>query len=181
MAEDQFTFRGQREDEEVLFVVHQHPWALAKTGLIAALGLAIIVLAFVWFQFSAPTVWTALIVGVGIVSYVMYHWFVWWNNLYILTNQRVIVISQRQMWSRRIEDYNLTKIQSVASAVHGLLGSLMNFGEVSIVVNGLNDPVILPFVEDPRDIQEKFLDAIQGREGAINIREYDKPAKRLHL
>lgn len=181
MSTEYYNFRGQREDEDVLAVIHQHPWALSKTGIVAGVAIAIISLAFYWFKLSSVSIWTVFVVSVIAAAYIGYHWFVWWNNLYILTNQRVIIIVQRNLWSRRIEDYSLHKIQSVASAVTGPFGALLNHGEISMAVIGLGEKVVLPYVEDPRAVQETFLDAIRGTEGEIRINEYDKPRPKKRL
>lgn len=178
--ETNYTFRGQREDEDVLAIVHQHPWALVKTGLFAALGLAIIILAFVWVGVSGPSVWTLFIVGAATLLYVAYHWFVWWNTMYVLTSQRMITITQRGFWSRRIEDYALDKIQSVASDTTGAAGTLLNFGEVYLAIMGIKDQVSLRFVEDPRDMQERLLDAMRkAGQGKIHVNEYGKARRRI--
>lgn len=178
--ETQYTFRGQREDETVLVLVHQHPWALVKQGFFAALALAIIILMFIWFGASGPSIWSLFILGTATALYVAYHWFVWWNTLYVLTSQRVIAITQRGFWSRRIEDYALDKIQSVASDTAGAAGTLLNFGDVYLAIMGIKDQVSLHFVEDPRDMQERLLDAMRRvGAGTIHINQYDKPKRRI--
>jgi hypothetical protein len=178
--ETNFSFRGQREDEDVLIIVHQHPWALVKPGLFAALGLAIIILLFIVFKASGPSVWGLFILGPIIALYVAYHWFVWWNTLYVLTSQRAITITQRGFWSRRIEDYALDKIQSVASDTAGAAGTLMNFGDVYLAIMGIKDQISLHFVEDPREVQEKLLDAMRKvGHGKVHVNEYGKPKRRI--
>ncbi len=166
--DSQFSFRGQREDETIIRVIHRHPWALAKAGLYLSAGLVIVLLMFVWFQLSRPSTWTLFILGPILVLYGFYAWFVWWNNIYLLTDQRVIIISQRGLWSRRIEDYSLDKIQSVASDTGGAAGTILNFGTVMLAIMGIKEPVELKFVEDPYAIQEKVV-------MAMNQREHHKP------
>jgi hypothetical protein len=174
-----FTFRGQREDEEVLILIHQHPWAMAKPGLIATAALAIIIVMFIWFQASGPAIWTLFILGAITLLYIGYHWFVWWNTMYLLTNQRAITITQRGIWSRRIEDYNLDKIQSVASDTAGAAGTLLNFGDVFLAIMGIKEPVSLHYVEDPRAVQEQLLDAMRTASSAhVKINDYNAPKKR---
>ncbi len=166
MKQENLAFRGQREGEDVLLLVHRHPWALAKPGLIVAVATSLIVLTFYWFKLSAPSVWTAFILGGVVLVYGLYEWFIWWNNLYLLTDQRVIVIGQRGLFFRRIEDYTLDKIQSVASDTAGLFGTLLNFGTVRLAIMGIKEPVAMPFVEDAYAIQEQILSAIKRTEGA---------------
>lgn len=177
MSDEQLTFRGQRDGEEVIRLIHRHPWALAKTGLFCALGLALIILMFIWFQASGPAVWSLFILGPILLLYALYSWFTWWNTLYLLTNERIIVITQRGLWSRRIEDYSLEKIQSVASDTDGIAGTLLNFGTVTLAIMGMKDQVALPFIEDPYVVQERALSAIKANGGT----PMSKPTKKRHL
>lgn len=176
MANDNLTFRGQREDEEVISLIHQHPWALAKPGLVISLGLVVIILMFVYFQASKPAVWTLFILGPVLLVYGGYRWFLWWNNLYLVTNQRVIVLTRINLWNRQIDDYGLDKIQSVASTTTGPAGTMLNFGEVMLAIMGIKDRVRLPYVEDPYAVQEKILTAMKKLSG-VTINEYQKPKK----
>lgn len=178
-----FSFRGQREDENVLGVIHFHPWALAKPGAIIALGLAFLIIMFMVFQFSRPTVITLLYIGPILLLYALYSWYVWWNNLYVLTDQRMIVIIQRGLLSRRIEDYSLDKIQSVASSNDGLAATLLNFGTVMLAIMGIKEPVRLTYLEDPFSVQERILTAIKARESHQPLhhsfeRQVDQDAER---
>lgn len=178
------TFRGQRQDEEVIQLIHQHPWAMFRPGLFASLGVAFIVIMFVYFSISQPSTWTLFILGPIIALYFGYHWFLWWNNLYIVTNQRVIVIAQRSIWSRRIEDYSLEKIQSVASDTSGAAGTILNFGIVSLAIMGIKEPIVLSYIEDPRAVQEAILDATKEAESSgVKINQYDdeRPRKMHRL
>ncbi len=170
----QLTFRGQREDELVIHLIHRHPWALAKPALITTVGIVLIILMFVWFKLSNLSAWFFFIVGGVTAAYAVHHWFIWWNNLYILTNQRVIIVSQRSIWHRKIEDYGLEKIQSVASSTNGPMQAMLNFGDVLLVVVGMKEPVSMPFIEDARSVQEAVLDAMKrGSMEPIRINSYD--------
>ncbi len=166
------TFHGQREDEELLLLIHRHPWALVKPGLIITLGLVVIILMFIYFQASGPSVWTLFILGPILLVYGGYAWFLWWNSMYLVTNQRIITMTQGSLWSRRIEDYALDKIQSVASDTQGPAGTLLNFGVVMLAIMGIKDRVELPYVEDPYTVQEKILTAARSAEGDREVNRF---------
>lgn len=159
--DSQFTFRGQRDGERVILLLHRHPWALAKAGLWTMAGLVFIILMFAWFQASRPAVWTLFIVGPVLLLYAIYQWYLWWYTLYLVTNERIIVMMQSSLWSRRIEDYNLEKIQSVVSDSKGFAATVLNFGDVMIAIMGIKEPVRMKYIEDAYSIQEKILTAIK--------------------
>lgn len=179
MNDEPISFRGQRDGEHVKLLIHRHPWALVKPGLIVAAGLALIVLMFIWFQVSPPSYWALVILGPLTLAYGLYAWFTWWNTMYLLTDQRVIVITQRGLWSRRIEDYSLDKIQSVASDTDGPAGTVLNFGTVTLAIMGIKEPVAMPAVEDPYAIQEKILSAMKKLEGGVSVHQYGEKKRRV--
>lgn len=163
---ENFTFRGQRDGESVLMVANCHPWALIKQAIIITLGLIIIIAMFIWFQVSAPAVWTSLILGPILLLYTLYSWYIWINNRYVLTSERVIVITCKSFFSRKVEDYGLDKIQSLAAEINGLAASVLGFGTVLIAIMGIKDQVRLQFIEDAYDFQNRIQDAIkQGQKG----------------
>lgn len=124
-------------------------------------GVVIIMLMFAWFQASGPAVWMLFILGPILIIYAVYAWYLWWNTLYLVTDQRIIIMTQAALWSRRIEDYSLDKIQSVASDSNGLAATFLNFGDVMIAIMGIKEPVKMAYVEDTYSIQEKILTAIK--------------------
>lgn len=159
MPNQKISFRGQRDGEEVILMLRRHPWAMAKPGLIGAAGLAIIIFAFVQWGISRPSIIILTIIGLAGLLYALYVWFGWWNTVYLLTDQRVIVVTQRGLLSRRIEDYSLEKIQSVASDTSGMAGTVLNFGAVMLAIMGIKEPVALSYIEDPYAFQERVLAA----------------------
>lgn len=182
MYEEDISFRGQREGEKVRLLVHRHPWALVRPGLHVTIGLIIVILMFIWFQVSPPSLWTLLILGPIVLVYALYAWFKWWNTMYLLTDERVIIIAQRSLWSRRIEDYSLEKIQSVASDTDGPAGTLLNFGTVTLAIMGIKEPVGMSAVEDPYAVQEKILSAIKEMEGQMPLNHYQtEPRKKKRV
>lgn len=173
--EDLMSFRGQRDGEEVISMLRQHPWTLARPGVVVSLGVAVIIMMFIWFQASAPSVWTLFILAPILLLYGGYAWFKWWNTLYLLTDQRLVLVFQRGIWSRRIEDYNLAKIQSVASDTDGPAGTMMNFGTVAVAIMGIKEPVQMPRVEDPYAVQEKILAQMRTLETSQPLRSDPAP------
>jgi hypothetical protein len=166
MSSDDFTFRGQRDGEDVLMVTNRHAWSLAKPGLIVLLGAAFIIFMFIWFHASKPAATSFFVLGPILLLYTLYEWYIWSQNFYILTNERVIVASCKSLLSRKFEDYGLEKIQSLGAEIHGLAASTLGFGTVTMAIMGIKDQVALKFVEDAYDFQSKIQDAIKNGENS---------------
>ena len=51
--DEEFEFDDQRKDEEIILTRHQHPWVLAKLGLVIVILIALVFLSFlIWGRVS---------------------------------------------------------------------------------------------------------------------------------
>ena len=154
--EQNYTFEGQRPDEDVIFVYKRHPWVLSKAAFLG-IGL-IIILIFAYLIFGASVYTSVLLVLVIIFALALaaYNWFIYNNFLYILTNQRIITIEQRSLFSRRLSETELDKVQSIAVDVKGFIKTLLNFGNIKITTAGVDPVMVLENVENPYELQQKI-------------------------
>ena len=154
---EEYKFDGQRPDEEVIFVSRRHPWVLASAGFIA-LGLIILTVLLVLFFgfFSITSIWLVAL-AVFFLIFGFYQWFVYSNYIYILTNQRVILIEQNSLFGRKITEAELEKIQNITVEVKGLVGTLLNFGNITLRTAGVDPIMVMINIENPYEIQQKII------------------------
>lgn len=155
--ESKFSFEDQRSDEEVIFVQKRHPWVLSKPGFIGIAIILVIVISFLFFGFSRVTSYLIFVVVGFFILYGLYLWFLFNNYLYILTNQRLIIIEQNGLFSRKITESELDKIQNVTIEVEGFLRTLLNFGNIKITTAGVDPVMFLYNVESPYQVQQKIV------------------------
>lgn len=148
----------QRPDEEIIFTYHQHPWVLAKTFLYLIIDAVVIVLAFL--------VWQADQISIGILvaglifafTTISVRWFTYRNDLFILTNQRIIKIDQSGLFKRKVSETELDNVYNVNYEVNGLIRSLLNFGNIKISTVGDEVSTInISNIENPSFVQEKIM------------------------
>jgi len=155
--EQNFTFEGQRPDEDVIFVLKQHPWVLANAGVIGLILIVCLILTFSLWGLSAITsLIIVLIVFFGFV-YGGYRWFLYNSYLYILTNQRIIILEQKSLFSRRLSESELDKIQNIAVEVKGPVKTFLNFGNIKITTAGVDPVMVIENVENPYEVQQKII------------------------
>ena len=154
---EKYSFEDQRPDEDVVFLKKRHPWVLARTGFIVLILVIILVVAIVVFGFS--NVSSIIIIGIIIFGliYIGYSWFLFNNYLYILTNQRIIIIEQSGLFSRKISETELDKIQNVTVEVKGPTQTFMNFGDIKITTAGIVPETMIENIEDPYKIQQEII------------------------
>src|SRR3989304_204873 len=76
------------------------------------------------------------------IIYGFYQWFVFNNYVYILSDERIIIIEQNGIFGRKITEAELEKIQNVTVEVNGPLRTFLNFGNITLRTAGI-DPVMV--------------------------------------
>lgn len=152
-----FEFEGKREGEEILHIAHSHPWTVAKPMLIILILAIAPVISFILAGASWITAWVIFGFLAIALPYAVNAWFVWWNNIYILTDQRLIDIDQLSMFHRRISEAPLEMIQDIHFETRGPIGTILNFGTVEVQTASDRPAIKLENIENPYDIQQKIL------------------------
>lgn len=153
-----FSFDGQRADEDILWVKHQHPWVLSKTGLLAVaiIGLGALPLLLPGGgQGLKLLMWAAIVAAILIVARL----FMWWNTVYILTTERMIGVSQPRILTRKMDEVPLENIQNVTHIKKGIGPMLFDYGDVQLQTSGSRVAMEIDRVENPLVAQQNILDA----------------------
>jgi len=164
-------FADQFEDEEVLFVFRKHPIVMRK-GLI--LGMLAILLGTVPALFDPrySVYFIGLAVGlvVGLLLFLP-SWITWWFSVFIVTDKRLIQITQKGFFNRTVIDMGLNQIQMVNYQVSGLQETLLGFG--TIMMQTFVGDLIIHEIPHPAKIQKKLLEIL--REQGVAASPYSEP------
>ena len=159
-SEEEFEFDDQRKDEEIILVKHQHPWVLAKLGLVIVLLTALVFLSFLIWGASLYSVVVLIGVVIIITIYTTSRMFVFKNSIFILTNYRVINIGQNSLFQRKVQETELENIYNLQYEIKGMMRSLLNFGNIELTTQGDESNIIKFYnIENPHFIHEKISDA----------------------
>ncbi len=154
-------FKGQYEDEEVLYVFRKHPVVMRK-GLI--MFMFAILLGTIP-SFITPTL-TYFYLGIGggfvlgiIVA--MPSWVKWYFSVYIVTDQRFIQVSQNGFFNKKVIDLALNQIQMVNYEVAGIQETLLGFG--TLTVQTFVGNLVIRDVHKPAHVQHELLEILRSR------------------
>jgi hypothetical protein len=163
-------FDDQFDDEEVLYVFHKHPIVMRK-GLILSMicPLLGIIPAAVHPTLGFGVFFGGLVVGIvlGILVYLP-SWISWHFSVFIVTDQRLIQITQKGLFHRSVVDMGLKQIQMVNYEVAGLEQTLLGFG--TIVMQTMVGDLVIHEIHHPAKIQKKILEIL--REKGITASAY---------
>ena len=162
-------FRGQYDGESVLYVFRKHPVVMRK-GLILFM-LAILVGTIP--SFIKPEL-SYFYYGVGAgflfgLVLMFPSWIYWYFSIYIVTDQRLIQITQKGFFHKKVVDLALNQIQMVNYEVNGIQETLLGFG--TIMVQTAVGDLTVHDVHKPAEVQKELLEILRERGIAIHQNE----------
>jgi uncharacterized membrane protein YdbT with pleckstrin-like domain len=78
-------------------------------------------------------------------------------DIWILTDQRVIDIEQKGLFSRHVSSLNISNIQDITTKQVGFIPTIFNYGEVHIQTAGVEREFIIHHVHDPKSIRDRIM------------------------
>ena len=150
-------------DEEIIFELRKHELTLILDFFKVFLSLLIFFSMIYFFHSYIFSSWF-MICFLGIwflvtLVYGFYEWTVWYLDLYVLTDKRVVDIEQKTLFSRQVSESSLDKIQDVTFEINGFLATFFNYGNVKIETAGKETVITLDQVKDPEHLQKIIFDA----------------------
>ena len=162
-------FDDQFDDEEVLLVFHKHPIVMRK-GLIVGSAFLLIgplyTLGLTYFnQNNPPSVlffFGSLVASAVVSAFVFMPWWISWHfSVFIVTDQRLIQITQKGLFHRSVVDMSLGQIQMVNYEIAGLEQTLLGFG--TIVMQTLVGDLVIHEIHHPDKMQKKILESLRDQ------------------
>lgn len=156
-------FADQFDDEDVLFVFHKHPVVMRKGLILAIIGPLVGVipaaikptLGFSWFFGGLAA---GFILGLLLFFPA---WIAWYYSVFIVTDQRLIQITQKGLFHRSVVDIGLNQIQMVNYEIAGLQETLLGFG--TIMVQTYMGDLVIHDVHHPAKIQKKMIHILRDQ------------------
>lgn len=179
---EDFNLPAEEKDEEIILLMRKHHftlfWPFAKT-----LGIILLfVFIYLFFGLSSFTI-LVFFISLALAIYLIYEaFFIFKNDLYILTNKRIIDIDQKGFFNRSVAETDLEKIQNTKYEMKGLSQTFFNFGNVIIKTAGSQEGIILEKIANPYEVQQKIIEAQKNKANLIqNKPEEEKKKKGVTL
>jgi len=155
-------FEGQRPNEEVLEIYRQHPWVMSRS---AAIAIGILFIAFLPLLLPGGGNGVKLImIGAAIACVILaVRLYIWWNTIYVLTDQRIIGSVQHKLLMRKVDEVPIGNIQNISHLKKGLWSMLFDYGIVQIQTSGSDLAMELHNVENPLTVQQSIIDVSYGK------------------
>jgi len=162
-------FEDQFDDENVLYVFRKHPIVMRKGLIISSLAILVGPLYTLILTYAKPNDPPSMMffflsmIGSFVLAAIIFlpSWMSWHFSVFIVTDQRLIQITQKGFFSRSVVDMSLRQIQMVNYEVAGLNETLLGFG--TIMMQTLVGDLIIHEVHHPAKTQKKLLEILRSQ------------------
>lgn len=153
-----------KEGERILFVVRRYWLPLVLIAIKRILFLVIFMsLGLVLWGWELFISFYPALLFFGVFLFVLislfYEWLIWYQDIYIITNKRIINIQRNSLFSTTIAEAGLDKIQDVTFKIEGILQTFFNYGTVMVQTASSMGVLNLEDVEAPSLLVEKIREA----------------------
>jgi len=158
-------------DEKIQAILHHHPITYLKQFIIAAL---LILLAFfmMFYFLSLGRIGAALFLALLVtgIFYGSREFFIWYNNVFIITNERVVDTDQKGFFHKTVSEIGYDKINDISYSVHGFVQTIFKLGTIKIQATGAT--LILRNLKQPGQINQLLVGLIKNQTGKkIDIKQ----------
>jgi uncharacterized membrane protein YdbT with pleckstrin-like domain len=163
-------FVKQKSNEQIEYVLHRHPVTFLPEILLIVIMISIpftirFIINSMFPSLITPgtPVWAILVLffsGYVLVTLTFFYTqFVnFFLDFWVVTNDRIIDVEQKNLFARTISELGLVNIQDVTTEVHGFFATLFDYGDVIIKTASDNQNIIFENVPHPNKIRVALID-----------------------
>lgn len=158
-------FEGQKQGEEVVALFHRSIWSYLKSLLLLILLLILPIVAQLLFSYAPLTNVCIVIAVFAFIIIIARTWFLWTNNIFLVTNIRVIALVQDAIFKRKFREAYLDDVCQVDAVVSGVSKSMFNYGDVLVQTEA---EFWLTNIETPYDAKQTIFEALEVKKRQKN-------------
>lgn len=158
-----YHFKDMGESEEIVMVIHRNWFYLLQQYILIFLVIGI----FFGSLFVLPEYFPGFLNGLekpvslfiqnffmlAIWIYGFLIWVDYYFDIWIITNERIINIEQKGMFTRKVSEMTYAKMQDISTEVVGFIPTVINYGDIKVQTAGENENFIFRTVSDPYHIK----------------------------
>jgi uncharacterized membrane protein YdbT with pleckstrin-like domain len=92
---------------------------------------------------------------------VFYRLMIYWLDVWVITNQRIIDSRQLGYFNRKVEEVTLDKIQDVSVKTKGFFQTFLHYGDLDIQTAGTEPRVIFLQIPNPEVVKRKISELVK--------------------
>lgn len=162
-------FEGQDPGEKILLLLRAHPitnlpWITLAVFVFAVPFIVPIAAFYTGFTLTLipqSFLVTGLIINYLLVLVITFEGFLgWFFNATLITNEKVVDIDFEHLLYKAVDLAPLSKIEETDSVTAGIIGTVFNFGNVSVQTAGAKVAIEMQNIPHPARVADMILDLI---------------------
>ncbi len=136
--------------ERPVLTLRAHPVVFLSRGIVFVVLLlvpfvaAIVLPELVATLLASTVAGTALILLISLYVLVVLllgfnHFFNWFFDIWVVTNERIVDVDQEGVFSKKIGELELHKVQDVVAETHGVLATMFGYGKITVETAGAKE------------------------------------------
>lgn len=158
------------DDEDILIVVHKH-WLMGFKALWFPTLIFILVASVLYFVRTKAVLYGIALAELGVFIWWLRNFLDYFLDAWIVTDHGVIDLEWHGWFHRSATRVLYSDVQGVSYEVHGILGTLFNFGEMSLEKISTGSTLTMPYVKRPKRVTGLILKAMEGYLHTKNLKD----------
>lgn len=156
-------FPDQLDGEEVLLMFRKHPIVMRKGLVYGMFGpLFGILPSAIWPTLGFGWFFGGFFGGIALGALIMFpSWINWFYSVYIVTDMRLIQITQKGLFRKSFVDLPLSRIQSIHYEVNGFQATLLGYG--TILAQTYMGDLVIHEVHHPAKLYKKIIEILHEK------------------
>jgi len=155
-----------KENEKIVSIHRRHVFTIILELLPMAFSFLVIIGTAFFVSYLIPESIGSAIPLVFLIMMIFLHmlWIIsfimladYYLDIWILTNERLITIEQKGLFSRKLSEFELQKIQDVSVNISGFFPTLLNYGDVRVRTASENPDFAFKQVESPNKAKDNIM------------------------
>lgn len=178
----------QQKDEKTILVLRRHWFIFFKSFIIFLASIPMPIIFYIFINSIYPDLFNDITLKIIFFLFLsVYYLSIWlfffssfvdyYLDVWIVTNQRILNIEQKALFSRIVSEQKISRIQDITSEVHGILPTFLDYGDVHIQNAGASQRFIFKEIPTPASIRKKILMLIKQNKKFKKILESEDKIK----
>ncbi len=167
-------FESQEDDEIIYYVLRRHPIVTVWWILTSIFFLLLPILIYIfrdtpiipqsWLLIIPIQYWLILLIlWYMVVIFLAFEAFLlWYFNIYILTDRRIVDIDFHGLWKKRISEASLANVEDATYSTDNMLNIVFDYGDVYIQTAAEKPEFEFKAIPKPGEVHDKLTDLAEA-------------------
>ena len=165
---EQTKFEGEDAKEQIVLLMRKHlvtntPWVAIAFVMLFVPKLVFEILAFSKIDVSTILPYNFRLIIIIFwymitLTYVFQSYLIWYFNVYIVTNKRIVDVDFYAILNRKISETPIQQVQDVTLSVAGIFPSMFDYGDIQIQTAAEQEEFEFEAVPNPSFVHDKISD-----------------------